>query len=368
MAQKGMKDVIVIGGGIHGLTTAVVLADCGTNITLLDKNQGLFKGTSGSTHNRAHMGYHYPRSIETAHECLKGLEYFKKKYPEALFYPKKGYYIIEKSSQTTKDEYIKFCDEMKIPAKIEWPSADFLLRDEIIAPFLVTEPVFNTELLYRLLEKEALDKGVIIKTGSEVIKSKFKANNGYDITTKEGSEEVHYTANIVVNATYAYTNNIMKIFGLEEDMTKYRLQTTEVFVVRTELPIPPLTIMDGPFMSIVPYVGHENHFLFYDVVNSILEEYEGYFYDDSKDFPSNWLKVKEKGKKYFPFMEKLEYAHSLRGSRPIPVKSEVQSRKTRLKRFESKHGFYSFLEGKFISAPLIAQKLKEMLIEDGLIS
>jgi len=30
------------------------------------------------------LGYHYPRSPETAVECIKGLEFFKKKYGQNL--------------------------------------------------------------------------------------------------------------------------------------------------------------------------------------------------------------------------------------------------------------------------------------------
>jgi len=59
----------VIGGGIHGLTSAIALAKEGLEVTIFEKEKEILLGTSGSTHNRAHMGYHYPRSCETAIEC-----------------------------------------------------------------------------------------------------------------------------------------------------------------------------------------------------------------------------------------------------------------------------------------------------------
>ncbi len=356
------NNIIVIGGGIHGLTTAIALAESDANVTLLEKKQELFQGTSGSTHNRAHMGYHYPRSIETARECLMGLNFFKNRYPQVLFWPDEGYYIIEKNSRTTKEEYIKFCKLHGIPCEIKWPSQDVLSREHISAPFLSPEPIFNTKILPKLLEKEAVEKGVVIKKNAGVINSKRK-NNKYILTTSEKS----YLANVVINTTYAYTNNILKIFKLEDYMTKYRLQTTEVAVVKSYLDIPPLTIMDGPFMSIMPFAGYNNHYLIYDVENSIIEEKEGYFYDDSKKHSSNLEKMLEKGKKYFPFIDNLEFVKSLWGSRPIPVDSDIQSRRTRLQKYTSSPGFYSLLEGKFISALLMAQEIKNMLREDGYI-
>ena len=117
----------------------------------------------------------------------------------------------------------------------------------------------------------------------------------------------------------------------------------------------------------MPYVGHENHYLIYDVENSVVDEKEGYLYDDTKVYSSNYEKMVEKGHKYFPFMDELKYVGSLWGSRPIPVDSAVQSRTTRLKGYRSSPGFYSILEGKFISAPLIAEELKKKIQEDGFI-
>ena len=95
-----MKKIVIIGAGIHGLTTGIELAKSGYDITILDKNPGIFEGTSGATHNRAHLGYHYPRSIETAKECKIGLENFKAKYPESIV-DIDSYYMIEKTGNVS---------------------------------------------------------------------------------------------------------------------------------------------------------------------------------------------------------------------------------------------------------------------------
>lgn len=355
-------NVIVIGGGIHGLTSAIALSESGANVILLEKNEELFQGTSGATHNRAHRGYHYPQCLETARECLAGINYFIENYPEAFHYPDENYYVIARDgSESTPEQYSEFCKKAEIYFLNEWPSEEYINRDMISQSFLVQEPIYDTFRLRDLLEKEAKEKKIIVQKKSEVIGSE-RINSQYVLKVKgiDGIKEI--SADIVVNTTYTYANNILKIFHLEDFMTKYKLQTTEIVVAKYENNIPPVTVMDGPFMTILPYAGFDKHVLVYDAENSIINEKEGYIFTDSEKYPSNWEKMVEKGRKYFPFMDKLEYVKSLWGNRPIPIDLKIsQDRHTRLVKYDKSPGFYSLLEGKFISAPLVAQELKNMI-------
>lgn len=366
--NKGLK-AVVIGGGIHGLSSAIALAREGLKVSLLEKRSGLMEATSRATQNRAHLGYHYPRSPETAIECIKGLEFFKKKYPESLFYLSEDYYLIERNkSKTSFGEFKNFCDEVGLPYKIENPPRDLWNKSEIEGSFKVNEPVYNPEILKRLLEKEISKLDINIRTGSKVIGLERLNGKNRVIAYEENCKG--YEADIIINSTYAYSNNILKAFGLENEMTKYLLQNTEVTVARSKKTIPALTIMDGPFVTLLPFTdgGEDSRlFLVYDVVNSVLDQREGYFLEDERRYDTNWGKMMESGEKYFPFFRDLEYIGSLFGSRPVPVENIGDSRQTRIKSYEKKPGIYSILEGKFISAPLIAEHLINKIKEDGLI-
>lgn len=357
----------VIGGGIHGITTAIALAEEGCAVTIFEKKPGLLQATSGATHNRAHLGYHYPRSIETALECLKGLEYFKKRYPGALYYPSKAYYVIPKhGSKIGPEEFISFCKEVGIPCKAQWPTDGFLTKGLIDRSFLVPEPIFNLQALTELLKKEISRSRISVKIAAEVKGIETRPGDTYRLTTREGKKKKSYTADIIVNATYAYSNNILKLLGLERDLTSYYLQITEVVVVKTERDFPALTVIDGPFMSVMPLAGYDKHVLIYDVINSVVHKNVGYFCNDSKKCPSNWKKMIEHGKVYFPFMDKLEYVRSLWGHRPIPTDDKNECRRTRLKTHSSAPGFYSILEGKFISAPFMSRELVKIVRKNHL--
>ena len=75
--------------------------------------------------------------------------------------------------------------------------------------------------------------------------------------------------------------------------------------------------------------------------------------------------MKEKGSKYFRFMNKLVPVYSLYATRPIPVDSySTDYRNTSIKKHEGYNSCYSIEEGKFVSAPFIAQKISKLISRD----
>ena len=357
-----MRDVLVIGGGIHGVTTALSLAARGFNVELAEKRQGLLLGTSRSTHNRAHMGYHYPRCLATTQECLTGLSYFKQHYPEALYYHKENYYMIEKhNSHVSTEEYKRFCDTADIPYTESWPDSTILNRTHIDSCFQVPEPNFNLPVLRSILLKKLVDAEISIHLDTEIIEGVKSRNNRFIALTNKGHQ---LTSDIVINASYADTNSILQRFGVNDELTEYYLQHTEIVVAETSRDIPALTVMDGPFISVMPYVGHPNQVLVYDVIHSVVQQDINHNLADFSPQSSNWDKMLEHGLKYYPFLSELRYVKSLYGSRPIRVKERKDGRKTRLTTYPSVEGLYSIQEGKFISAPIVAEQLADKIVHD----
>ena len=75
-----------MGGGIFGTTSAVALANNGYQVELHEELEDVMMAASDINQYRLHKGYHYPRSKETAQECLKGLYTFKRKYERSVVY------------------------------------------------------------------------------------------------------------------------------------------------------------------------------------------------------------------------------------------------------------------------------------------
>jgi len=360
------ESALIIGGGIHGISCALSLAKRGVDVTVVEKLDDILMGTSSATHNRAHLGYHYPRSLATVKECLIGHDYFKEHFPECLHYTDAFYYLIEKEgSKVTSSDYAKFCNEAGLDYDLTWPSKNVLNYTNIDASFLVPEPCFNLPLLRDKYKSVMDDYGIRFIGGFDLDSAEKMDDSSYKLVDKIG-ESITVPAGVVINATYASTNNIQKIFSADEPAKKYLLQTTEVAVVECEDKIPALTVIDGPFITILPYIGHKNKYLVYDVIHSIYDVYEGFYYEKPEIIASNWSKMLEHGRKYFPFMDKLKYVESLYASRPIPVNSSSNDeRETKIISHESVDGFYSILEGKFISAPIMAEKLVNKIYSNG---
>jgi hypothetical protein len=126
--------------------------------------------------------------------------------------------------------------------------------------------------------------------------------------------------------------------------------------------------MDGPFVTILPYAGFKDHYLVYDVVNSVINENTGLYMGSGKiNKVSNWSEIKARIANYFPFANDLEYVSSLFGSRPISVNTTDDSRSTNIFKHNYRVPFYSVHEGKYISAPLVARDFVNSLIGQGIV-
>jgi hypothetical protein len=132
-----------------------------------------------------------------------------------------------------------------------------------------------------------------------------------------------------------------------------------------------MTVMDGPFMTVLPYLqsGHRNKYAVYDVVSSIHEESIGEFLPENFRTPqvvSKYEEMRVRGRKYFAFMNDLVPQTSLWALRPIPLTTlDNDSRVTNLIKHNVHDCFYSVLEGKFVSAPLQGQIISEILVQQA---
>ena len=147
--------------------------------------------------------------------------------------------VAKEGSNITSTEYLKFCDTVGISYDIKSPNGKIINKNMIDLSIKVNEPIFDYDILKSIVKKQL--KGVNLK-----LNTKF-----------DGSIE---NWDYVINTSYANINNINKLLGSPELKLKFQDVVVPIFEMEHS-PIG-LTVMDGPFCSIMPKGNNNNTFLF----------------------------------------------------------------------------------------------------------
>lgn len=255
----------VIGGGIFGCATALGLADAGLRVTLFERLPEILCGTSRNNTNRVHMGYHYPRDVQTAIRSRDSYRRFVAKFGDAILadFPN-VYCIASEGSLTSADDYLRFCDHIKLPHstldlkrhRTEIKQCDLALRCE--------EAVCDADILRQLLRGRLCQHpNIAVQCGTEV--AAIDQDTRFELRTSAAVGKLGFDA--VVNCSYADINRLTNHLG--HKVAEQQFEYTVVPIIDVDLPPQGITVMDGPFVTLLPY-GKTGHFSLYHVVHSVI--------------------------------------------------------------------------------------------------
>ena len=253
MAEARRYDKIIIGAGLYGLYSALFSGRKGEEVLVLEYDNEPFSRATYINQARVHMGYHYPRSLSTA---LKSAGYYRRFHEDFSFAIHQSFRQIYATSAefswTGAAEFEAFCKAAGI--KCEALSPDTYFRPGMCdGAFLTEEDTYDAMILrdYFLKEIEVLPK-VAIQTDVRLSHIE-QEDNCYELKyTKNGTEESAKTP-FLINATYASTNQVLKKAGADPFGIKYELCEIILCSVEGTLKDIGLTVMDGPFFSIMPF-------------------------------------------------------------------------------------------------------------------
>ena len=354
--ERIIKKILIIGAGIHGTFIAKYFKKYSVKITIIEKNSSILNETSRATHNRANRGYHYPRSIQTFNECKQAYDYFKKNYYKYL---KKipSFYCIENNSKTNFYKYKKFFKKNNLKFNIVKIN-NFIKKENLEGIIKVEEGCYDHFGITKMIKSILKSKSIKVVKNFDL--QRIKKNKDTLKLISKNNKSLFENFDIIINATYDKSNEILKKFKIK-NLSRYFYQSTEIAVVYSKKKIPGITVMDGAFITIMPYIKKKNLYLIYDVKNSILKRGKFPIHKPEKK-KNNYKLMLNKLSKYINYTDEFVYKYSLYGFRPIPADDINSDRNTKIKISNfCDIKIYSIMEGKYISAPFIAKKLVDLI-------
>ena len=353
-------DVLVIGGGIFGTTIASELSENGSNVTLVEKESAIMTAASKVNHNRVHFGYHYPRSPETARQCLDSIPSFLMHYGDAVVSGFPNYYAISsEGSFITPDQFTDFCKEVKIDFREEYPSEMLLNKERLSASFRVREPIFSTEKLSELVHLRLHQAGVGVLTNSEISSAKKSSSGGYSVVINGQ----RCTFDKVINATYAGLNVVNRLFNVRP--RELRFEKTVIPVFRYPLARVGLTVMDGPFCTIMPNGRNSEEFLLWHVDGCVLSNATAL--ENLRELSMSDKEISERifhmSSGFMPFMKDVEFCSLMKTTKAV-YENKYDARVSEIHTYEDDPDFVSVLSGKIMCAPQISYQVRELLKGD----
>lgn len=361
-------DAVVIGGGFYGVVIASYLARQRgmKHIALIEREATLLARASYNNQARVHNGYHYPRSFTTAYRSRVNLPKFVLDWPDALKMDfTKLYAIARRNSKVTGKQFQRFCREIGARVEPASPVHRALFTPHLIEEvFQVEEYAFDTTVLASWAEQELKDCGIHVHLESRVgtIAAGPEQSLRVVLGTVHGEERV-LSSRYVFNCTYSGLNQFKGDFpgtqiGLKQEITEMALMQ-----VPPELCDVGVTVMDGPFFSMMPFPARGLHTLSH-------VRYTPHLHWADKPGLDPYQKLLDHGRdtrvdrmlrdvgRYLPSMLKAKYIDSLFEVKTVLVKNESDDgRPILFEKHDKLPGCYSILGGKIDNVYDVIEKL-----------
>lgn len=262
MRVANSYDAVIIGGGFYGLRIGLHLRETVglDSVLIIERDSEPMNRASYVNQARVHQGYHYPRSILTAYRSRVSLPLFVDEFSEAVVDDFVHYYAIANElSKVNSNQFQQFCDRIGAPLK-QAPRniADLFDQSLIEAVYEVEEPAFDSRILRSiLLERIERVGGIQLDTGNEAV-SVQKTGHTFVVNLRDGTSQ---RGERVFNATYSSLNEIQRNSGFQVIKLQHELTEMALVTLPVALQGVALTVMDGPFFSLMPFPDRKQHTL-----------------------------------------------------------------------------------------------------------
>lgn len=342
--------VVVIGGGFFGMYLAECMAKRGHDVLLVEERPSFMTRASYHNQARVHNGYHYPRSVLTALRSRVSFPRFVSEFSDCVNTEFDQYYLIAKRlSKVTGRQFQVFCDRIGAVCEPAPNNLSKMLRPNMVdASFRVKEFAFDSSKLSKVMSERVASAGCKVRLGT-VAESVREGRKGLTIKMRDvasnGSEEVF--ADHVFNCTYSRINSINLESDIETIPLKHELTEMCLVQVPEELQSIGVTVMCGPFFSVMPFpsVGmhsfsHVRYTPHYEWHESALRPFDFKRHEIPMRLSSSWRYMVKDAARYIPILEECAYRRSLWEVKTVLPSSETDDSRPIL--FKANHGLQGF--------------------------
>jgi glycine/D-amino acid oxidase-like deaminating enzyme len=345
-------DAVIVGGGFFGCSIARYLAPRMKRVTVIEREEELFRHASWANQARIHNGYHYPRSLQTAYRSRANFQSFVQDFPECVVSNfTKLYAIGRQQSKVSARQFERFCNIIGAPWKPARNEHARLFEPRLIeAVYEVTEYAFDAGILRDTLRRMLQVAGVEVRLNTLVERVETSGTRSR-VFLSDGSElETAY----LFNCTYA---GLKHIPGLSSHCrTPLKQEITELALIEPpdELRGLGITVMCGPFFSTMPFPPRSLHTLSHvrytphcSWVNTGVDSPDPYAVMAAYRRPTRSYHMLKDAQRYLPALARARIVDSLFEIKTLLVRNEIDDgRPILMERSESANAVYSIMGGK----------------------
>ena len=361
-------DSIVIGGGFYGCSVAELLARQGQRVLLVEQEANLMQRASYVNQARIHQGYHYPRSILTSLRSRVNFPLFTRDYASCVhdtFH--KFYAIARQGSRITASQFRLFCERIGAPCRSAPRNVTALFdADRIEAVFEVTEYAFDANKLKAIMQDRLAQAGVTVLLECQARRIQPE-NNGLVLQARYEEAALSLNATRIFNCSYSQINRILQDSQLPMIPLKHELTEMALVEMPDILQHFSVTVMDGPFFSIMPFPSRGCHSLSHVRYTPHNQWQENHAFNEThnRQFNSGQLRSRARhmlmdARRYLPILDDCRYIESLWEIKTVLPQSETDdSRPILFKPCDSVPGLFSIMGGKIDNIYDIHERLRQ---------
>ncbi len=345
-------DVAIVGGGFFGCALSLLFRSITDRVLVIERGSELMTRASAVNQARVHSGLHYPRNFATAHRSLKNFPVFVEAFRSCIQDDFEMLYAIAKrNSHVRANRFETMFQLMNAPIRTASASRTALFdKDTIEAVFTCPEYAFNWIELRQHLQSRMAENNITVRLETEAYRIARTSGGPLELELSNGSA---VTAETVFNITYAQLNTLLKNSGLNLYPLKHELVEIALVTPPPELADLAVTVMDGPFFSLMPFpaealyslshVRYSPHAAWVDTPTNAAA------YATAAQFrcQSRWRHMVNDAVRYVPSIRNTKWVRSLFEIKTVLIRNEFDDgRPILMEEHEQMPGLFSILGGK----------------------